>query len=99
MLATWPDAKGLSAGPLAPKPWDGFPTADELVARYATGSQRELSNVHWYAVLACYKLGIVLEGTHARACAGQAPRAVGEQLHAAAQKLFERAEQWINGRL
>ncbi|MCY1180536.1 hypothetical protein D9M73_209870 [compost metagenome] len=54
--------------------------------------------MHWYTVLAYYKLGIVLEGTHARACAGKAPRAVGEQLHAAAQKLFERAGQWIAGR-
>ncbi|MCY1266785.1 phosphotransferase family protein [Metapseudomonas sp. CR1201] len=98
MLATWPDANGVSAGPAAPQPWEGFPRADELVAQYAKGSQRDLDNVHWYTVLACYKLGIVLEGTHARACAGKAPRAVGEQLHAAAQKLFERAGQWIAGR-
>lgn len=96
MLATWPDANGTSAGPPAPQPWGGFPSADELIARYAQGSQRDLDNVQWYAVLACYKLGIVLEGTHARACARKAPRETGEQLHHAAQRLFERASQWVD---
>ena len=42
-------------------------------------------------VLACYKLGILLEGTHARSCAGKAPKAVGDALHAAATNLIERA--------
>ena len=44
--------------------------APELVARYATQTQRDLSNMAWYAVLACFKLGILLEGSHARAMAG-----------------------------
>ncbi|MCY1280835.1 Phosphotransferase enzyme family protein [compost metagenome] len=96
MLATWPDANGIAAGPPAPQPWDGFPSADEMIARYAQGSQRDLRNVQWYAVLACYKLGIVLEGTHARACVGKAPRETGEQLHQAARKLFDRASQWVD---
>ncbi|KAA8939286.1 MAG: phosphotransferase family protein, partial [Mycobacterium sp.] len=45
----------------------------------------------WYTVLACFKLGIVIEGTLARACAGKAPREVGDQLHAATLRLFEQA--------
>jgi aminoglycoside phosphotransferase (APT) family kinase protein len=96
LLATWPDAEGQSVGPDVPQPWSGFPRADELVARYAQGSERDLSQLHWYAVLACYKLGIILEGTHARACAGKAPRDVGERLHASARKLVERAGRWID---
>lgn len=98
LLATWPDADGEPVGPEVPQPWSGFPCADELVVRYAQGSQRDLSQVHWYAVLACYKLGILLEGSHARACAGKAPRETGERLHAMARKLFARATRWIDER-
>ncbi len=98
LLATWPDADGTSVGPPAPAPWQGFPTAEALVEQYARGSRRDLSHLHWYAVLACYKLGIILEGTYARACAGKASRKTGEQLHAAAQGLFARAQRWIEAR-
>lgn len=94
LLATWPDSytpddkKGVT-------PWDGFPTAEELVARYRAASTRDLSHIDWYMVLACYKLGILLEGTHARACAGKAPKETGDMLHAATISLFERASRKI----
>jgi hypothetical protein len=42
-------------------------------------------------VLACYKLGSILEGTFARACAGRAPKETGDYLHASTLALFERA--------
>ena len=90
VLATWPDEGHESTVPITP--WIGFPTAAELVARYAAGSDRDLSAMDWYLVLACYKLGILLEGTHARACAGKAPRQVGDRLHGRAIALFERAD-------
>lgn len=98
LLATWPGADAQSVGPDVPQPWSGFPQASELVERYARGSQRDISNIHWYAVLACYKLAILLEGSHARACAGKAPRDIGDRLHATACKLFGRAAEWIDGR-
>ena len=41
--------------------------------------------------MACFKLGIVLEGTHARACAGKAPKEIGDLLHATTLGLFARA--------
>ena len=93
LLATWPDAEGRGPGAVAAgiRPWHGFPTREELLARYAERSRRDLSAAAWYEVLACYKLGIVLEGTHARACAGRAPKAVGDALHATTLGLFERA--------
>ncbi|AEG48303.1 aminoglycoside phosphotransferase [Sphingobium chlorophenolicum L-1] len=93
VLATWPDGK--SGSTVSVEPWDGFPAAGELVARYAGRSARNLSAVDWYHVLACYKLGILLEGTHARACAGKAPRETGDRLHDRAIHLFERAEALI----
>ena len=91
LLATWPDAGGPDPSAVGAEPWDGFPTEDQLVARYATGSDRDLSSVGWYKVLACYKLGIIVEGTYARALAGLAPMDIGERLHAKASALLQRA--------
>lgn len=93
LLATWPEP-GREAM-VSVRPWTGFPGAAELVAHYAARSARDLSRIDWYAVFGCYKLGILLEGTHARACAGKAPKATGDTLHARALWLFERAGRWI----
>ncbi len=95
LLATWPGPEGPTEGSIGVQPWDGFPTAHELVERYGERSTRDLSAIEWYGVLACYKLGIILEGTHARACAGKAPKPTGDMLHATTVALFERALGWI----
>jgi aminoglycoside phosphotransferase (APT) family kinase protein len=95
MLATWPDSSGQTLGAVGAVPWDGFPTAAELVERYALGSRRDLGAIRWYAVLGCYKLGILQEGTYARAFAGKARMEQGERLHRATVGLFERALGWI----
>lgn len=91
LLATWPEGDAPHATDVAITPWEGFATPDELVAHYAETSGRDLSALDWYVVLACFKLGIILEGTHARACAGKAPKDIGERLHAHTIDLFERA--------
>ncbi|MEQ9316637.1 MAG: phosphotransferase family protein [Henriciella sp.] len=97
LMATWPDEADLSdEGTVAVQPWEGFPTADELIAHYAGQSDRDLSAIHWYGVLACYKLGIILEGTYARACAGKAPKETGDNLHSRTIWLLERALRWIS---
>lgn len=91
LLATWPaedDPSGMFA---RVQPWDGFPGPNELVTRYADSSDRDLSAITWYEVLACYRLGIILEGTHARAFAGKASHDVGDLLHAVTLALFDRA--------
>ncbi len=63
LLATWPDPSDSAAGAVTPvQPWQGFPDRAELIERYAERSDRDLSSVDWYEVLACYKLGIILEG-------------------------------------
>jgi aminoglycoside phosphotransferase (APT) family kinase protein len=95
LLATWPDEGGPQPGELGVRPWRGFPRPCELVARYAERSSRDLRAVSWYEVLACYKLGIVLEGTYARACAGLAPIVTGELLHRTMLRLFDRARSRI----
>ena len=97
MLATWPDPDGIPPGTVGVQPWNGFPAAQELIERYAAGSDRDVGQARWYAVLGCYKLGIIQEGTHARACAGKAPVETGQRLHDATVGLFERARRWIEG--
>jgi aminoglycoside phosphotransferase (APT) family kinase protein len=94
LLATWPDERGISPVGLEVTPWSGFPSPAELIASYAAASGRDVRHIRWYAVLACYKLGIVQEGTHARACAGLAPRETGDRLHAATVRLLQRALAW-----
>jgi aminoglycoside phosphotransferase (APT) family kinase protein len=91
LLATWPESDGGGAGSIGVQPWNGFPRPEELVARYGERSDRDLSQIPWYEVLACYKLGIILEGTHARAHAGKASKDVGDVLHATTLGLFARA--------
>jgi aminoglycoside phosphotransferase (APT) family kinase protein len=75
----------------------GLAATDELFQRYAANTIRDLSHITWYTVLACFKLGIVIEGTLARACAGKAPKQVGDQLHAATLRLFEQALMLMDG--
>ena len=82
LMAMWPAADGLVPGLASPQ---------EIVACYAALSDRDLSAIDWYAVMACFKLGIVLEGTHARAFAGKAPQDIGDLLHATTLTLFTRA--------
>ncbi len=95
LLATWelPGAPEEFAGPLTRA--GGLATRDELVQRYGARSDRDLSAVDWYVVLACFKLGIVLEGSHARALAGLAPTEIGDRLHLTTQRLFDRAHDLI----
>ncbi|AHH16875.1 putative phosphotransferase [Nocardia nova SH22a] len=73
----------------------GLPTAEEMIAHYANFSDRDLGHATWYTVLACFKLGIVLEGTHARAFAGKAPKQTGDFLHAITLELFDKANRLI----
>lgn len=91
LLATWPEGKVPRPTDVAATPWQGFATRDELIAGYSHKSDRDLSAIDWYSVLACFKLGIILEGTHARACAGNASPTIGARLHAHAIELLERA--------
>jgi aminoglycoside phosphotransferase (APT) family kinase protein len=95
ILATWRTPGEVDIGVLRVEPFEGFPTAAELIERYAAQSERDLGCLDWYVVMACYKLAIILEGTFARAHAGRAAMATGLELHAAAIRLCERALQRI----
>lgn len=91
LMATWPSEEGGGPGSVGVTPWDGFPKIEELIAHYAEHTDRDMDAIAWYGVLACYKLGIILEGSHARASAGKAPKEIGDRLHATTLGLFDRA--------
>jgi aminoglycoside phosphotransferase (APT) family kinase protein len=44
----------------------GYPAADEIVARYAEKSGRDVSDLRWYRAFASFKLAVVLEGVYFR---------------------------------
>lgn len=95
VMATWPDPIGRDTVGMDITPWDGFPNIETLTAHYEDRTTRSLDSATWFGVLACYKLGILLEGTYARSLAGRAPKDVGARLHAATLALFDRAARMI----
>jgi aminoglycoside phosphotransferase (APT) family kinase protein len=71
LMAYWPErsapdvAIGMPANLLP-----GFPTREELAARYAEASGRDISALDFYTALGYWKLAIILEGVYARYSAG-----------------------------
>lgn len=63
----------------------GFLTEDEIIARYAAGSDRDLSSFGFYLGLASYKLAAIMEGIHFRHLNGQTVgdgfAGIGEVIH------------------
>lgn len=75
----------------------GFPDWRELADRYADQTGLSLEDLAWWWTLACYKLGIILEGTNARAAAGRAPAETGRDLHDRAVQLLTMAGRLVDG--
>ena len=88
MLVCWPhDPNPINAGAALAALGD-LAGRGELLDVYRDAGGRETSRLDWYVALACFKLGIVIEGTWSRYLAGQASREAGEQLHASAENLI-----------
>jgi aminoglycoside phosphotransferase (APT) family kinase protein len=49
----------------------GHPSVEEMLARYAAVSGRDLSGLGWYRAFAAFKLAVILEGVHYRHLHGQ----------------------------
>jgi aminoglycoside phosphotransferase (APT) family kinase protein len=49
---------------------DGFPSRDELIARYEERTGRSMSDLRWYQALALWKATVFMEGNYKRAVAG-----------------------------
>jgi aminoglycoside phosphotransferase (APT) family kinase protein len=91
LMAYWPErgeesvAIGLPAV-LAP----GFPTREEIAARYAEASGRDLGDLDFFVALGYWKLAIILEGVYARYAAGGYGEAGSASGYEAFARLVER---------
>jgi len=70
----------------------GLPTRQELARYYASGTGRDLSNFHFYLVLALYKGGCILEYKVAQSAAGILPPETGRFFDRLVLSKFVKAE-------
>jgi aminoglycoside phosphotransferase (APT) family kinase protein len=49
---------------------EGFPTREQLIARYEERSGRAMTKLDWYVTLALWKATVFMEGNYKRAVAG-----------------------------
>ncbi|MFL5902628.1 MAG: phosphotransferase family protein [Solirubrobacteraceae bacterium] len=94
LVATWAQADdpedalfGLSAVTRRP----GFPTREQLIARYEQRSGRSMSDVRWYMTLALWKSAVFLEGSYKRRLAGTTEDAFFDRLETGVPAIAERA--------
>ncbi|MGE0218114.1 phosphotransferase family protein [Mycolicibacterium sp.] len=89
MLVCWPhDPNPINAGSALAE-LGGLAARTELLAAYRDAGGRSTEHLDWYLAMACFKLGIVIEGTWSRYLAGRASAEAGERLHVSAQELVE----------
>ena len=92
LVATWAepgdDTHGLFGGVTAE---GGFPSRQELIARYEERSGRSMSDVRWYTTLALWKAAVFLEGSYKRRLAGTTEDAFFDALETGVPALAERA--------
>jgi aminoglycoside phosphotransferase (APT) family kinase protein len=73
LVATWaqpgdPEDVPFSFGDVTRRP--GFPSREELIARYEEATGRSMSDLRWYTTLALWKAAVFLEGSYKRRLAG-----------------------------
>ncbi|MDQ2636010.1 MAG: phosphotransferase family protein [Actinomycetota bacterium] len=89
MMVCWPtEPDTINAGSEL-SALGGLAHRTELLSAYTAAGGRPTSRLDWYEALACFKLGIVIEGTWSRYLAGQASRDAGERLHTSAAALID----------
>ncbi|MEB3371069.1 phosphotransferase family protein [Saccharopolyspora mangrovi] len=64
----WEGFSGLPNNPIAKGvgPENGFPSSEQLFARYAERSDLDLSDLDWYLAFGFFKIAVILEGIHYR---------------------------------
>lgn len=75
----------------------GFPTREELIARYEERSGRAMGAVAWYQTLALWKAAIFLEGSYKRLLAGTTDDPFFQYLDTGVPALAEHAWQVARG--
>ncbi len=92
MVMWWGDADSpRPAFPEVPTTVEGFGTADDVVARYAARSERDLSHLDWYVAFQYWRLACISEGVRVRYALG----AMGDQAPAEAASVAERIDRLL----
>ncbi|MDX6347036.1 MAG: hypothetical protein QOF84_1826 [Streptomyces sp.] len=68
----------------------GHPASNEIIARYAEGSGRDVSAIGWYTAFAYFKLAVIAEGIHYRYTLGQTLGAGFDRIGGLVPGLIER---------
>jgi aminoglycoside phosphotransferase (APT) family kinase protein len=89
MMVCWPSEPNTIDAGAHLAALGGLARRSELLDAYYAAGGRRTSRLDWFIALACFKLGIVIEGTWSRHLAGQAGREAGHRLHASARSLIE----------
>ena len=97
MLVCWPDGPNPIDAGSALATLGGLARRGELIEAYLDADGRRTERLDWYVAMACFKLGIVIEGTWSRYLAGQASAEAGERLHASAENLIRLGTRVSNG--
>jgi aminoglycoside phosphotransferase (APT) family kinase protein len=97
MMVCWPGAPDTINAGSELAALGGLAERAELLDAYLAAGGRPAAALDWYIALACFKLGIVIEGTWSRYLAGQANREAGERLHESATGLIELGVRVIRG--
>ena len=99
MLVFHPGPGGLTPLGTASEPRlhiEGMPSTDDIVARYAERSGRDLGALPWYQVFARWKMAIVLEGSYAKFVRGQSDNPVHQYFGAQADRALAGALEFID---
>jgi aminoglycoside phosphotransferase (APT) family kinase protein len=100
LLSFW-DEPGEAPNPITKgaTALDGFLRRDEMARRYADARGLELDDLTWYVVFADFKVGVILEGIHARHRQGQTVGEGFDDVGDMAGVLLERAHARARDRL
>jgi aminoglycoside phosphotransferase (APT) family kinase protein len=71
----------------------GYPSTDEVIARYAARSGRDVSQLNWYIGFAFFKLAVILEGIYFRFSKGQTVGSGFEEVGAGVAPLVVRGNE------
>ncbi|MDR0345036.1 MAG: phosphotransferase family protein [Nocardiopsaceae bacterium] len=74
----------------------GFGRRDQLAARYAALTGRDLARLGYYTAFGCFKLAVVMEGIHARFLQGKTVGEGFEREGTAVPSLIERAHRMLD---
>jgi aminoglycoside phosphotransferase (APT) family kinase protein len=100
LTATWAQAGDAETGTIfalgAVTAAPGFPTREELIARYEERSGRSMRDVRWYQALALWKAAIFLEGSYRRLLAGTTDDPFFALLDTGVPALAERAARLVD---